>query len=274
MTRSSRCAAATSLVVALAATDASAQVFGTFKWQMQPYCNTVTLTLTSVAGRLTVDGVDDLCGAARQAPAIGLAVFNPDGTVSVSFTVIRPGADAIHVSAVVSPANGQGHWRDDLGQSGTFALGGTTPGLPTRPDAPVYFRATETNGFSGSNVKFAIVRANTGGGTYSASTGVYTVPVGGYYAVHYSVGWTPGATTGGRVCAYILVPAPIAQGLHGGSCAPLVGTGGTTNVFTALTGSTIVPLNAGDTIVVQSEMNGTATLGSSAINGLVVMKLR
>jgi hypothetical protein len=164
----------------------------------------------------------------------------------------------------------RGKWRrveDDL-------PAGTTPGLPTRPDAPVYFRATETNGLSGSNVRFAIVRANTGGGTYSASTGVYTVPVGGYYAVHYSVGWSPGATTGGRACAYVLVPAPIAQGLHGGSCAPLVGTGGTTNVFTALTGSTIVPLNAGDTIAVQSDMNGTATLGSSASNGLVVMKLR
>ena len=38
-------------------------------WQLQPYCNRVTLTV--VAGTFRLDGVDDQCGAATQAGATG-----------------------------------------------------------------------------------------------------------------------------------------------------------------------------------------------------------
>lgn len=118
----------------LAAAPASAQVFGTFPWQMQPYCNVVTLTLTSTAAGFVLDGVDDQCGAANKASAIGVASFNQSGNVTLNFTIVQaPSAQPLHVSAVVSVGTGSGTWTDSLGNTGTFAFFGNTAGLPARP---------------------------------------------------------------------------------------------------------------------------------------------
>lgn len=115
----------------------AAQVFGTFAWQMQPYCNTLTLTLTSTPTGFSLSGYDDMCGGNPRSTASGQAVFNPDGTVSVNVTLVStPGARTTGVSGVVSPATGAGTWSDSLGTTGTFALGGRTPGLPPRPVTP------------------------------------------------------------------------------------------------------------------------------------------
>ena len=62
-------------LILLTVTGASAQVFGTFSWQMQPYCNIVSLTLTQTPGGFTVDGSDNQCGAAKLAGAAGMALF-------------------------------------------------------------------------------------------------------------------------------------------------------------------------------------------------------
>ncbi len=120
--------------VVLLPARASAQVFGTFTWQMQPYCNRVTLTLTNSPGGFTLSGSDDRCGAVSKSGATGVAVFNANGTLGLNFTIVTsPAGLAVHVSASVSPANGQGTWSDDVGNSGTFAFGGNAAGLPVRP---------------------------------------------------------------------------------------------------------------------------------------------
>jgi hypothetical protein len=120
--------------VMLLPASAHAQVFGTFTWQMQPYCNRVTLTLTTTPGGFSLSGFDDNCGAVNRGSAAGVAVFNPDGTVGLNFTIVAPPAGlAVHVSASVSPATGQGTWSDDVGNSGTFAFFGDAAGLPVRP---------------------------------------------------------------------------------------------------------------------------------------------
>jgi hypothetical protein len=126
------------IVVALAGVAApasvSAQVFGTFPWQMQPYCNVVTLTLTNTPAGFTLDGADDQCGATNRGSALGVAIFNAAGNVTLNFTIVTaPAGKPVHVSAVVSPANGNGTWTDSVGNSGTFAFFGATPGLPARP---------------------------------------------------------------------------------------------------------------------------------------------
>ena len=122
------------VLLALGTSAAWAQVFGTFTWQTLPYCNRVTLTLSNSPAGYTVDGSDDLCGATKKAGATGVAVFNPDGTVGLNFTLVAsPTGQAIHISANVSPANGQGTWADDVGNSGAFAFFGAAPGLPVRP---------------------------------------------------------------------------------------------------------------------------------------------
>lgn len=120
--------------VVLSPAGAYAQVLGPLTWQMQPYCNRVTLTLTGSATGFALSGSDDQCGSVTKGSATGAAVFNADGTVSLNFTIVTPPAGlAIHVSAIVSPANGQGTWSDDVGNSGTFAFGGNTAGLLVRP---------------------------------------------------------------------------------------------------------------------------------------------
>lgn len=116
------------------ASAASAQVLGTFNWQMQPYCHRVVLTLTGVTGTFTLDGFDDQCGASSRASAIGVGTFTATGDLTLNFTIVTPPAGRpVHVSAVVSTANGHGTWSDSVGNTGTFVMGGAVPGLPARP---------------------------------------------------------------------------------------------------------------------------------------------
>jgi hypothetical protein len=125
------------LVLAGSVQTASAQVFGTFSWQMQPYCNKVVLTLTTIPTGFALAGFDDRCGADTRSAASGQAVFNPNGTVSVNFTIVTsPTGRTAGVSGIVNPSTGNGSWTDSLGNTGSFALGGNTPGLPSRPVAP------------------------------------------------------------------------------------------------------------------------------------------
>lgn len=130
----------TYLVVAAAlgagTVHADAQTLGTFVWQLQPYCNRLTVTLTSTPSGFLAVGTDDRCGAAAHAGVTGAATFNPDGTVGLALTIgAAADTSGIALTAVVSPANGQGTWRDAAGNRGTFALGANTPGLPSRPAA-------------------------------------------------------------------------------------------------------------------------------------------
>lgn len=121
-------------LIAVCAPAASGQVLGTYSWQMQPYCNVVTLTLTSAPAGFTLDGVDNQCGATNQASAVGVASFNASGNVTLNFSIVTaPAGKPVHVSAVVSPANGGGTWTDSVGNTGTFAFFAQTPGLPARP---------------------------------------------------------------------------------------------------------------------------------------------
>jgi hypothetical protein len=122
------------VLISLWPAAADAQVFGTFTWQMQPYCNRVTLMLATSPGGFSVSGVDDQCGAVSKGSATGVAVFNGDGSVGLNFTIVTPPSGvAVHVSATVSPATGLGTWSDDVGNTGTLALHGNVSGLPARP---------------------------------------------------------------------------------------------------------------------------------------------
>ena len=48
-------------------------VLGPLSWQLQPFCNVVTLTLTSGPAGFALDGTDNLCGASNKASAVGVA---------------------------------------------------------------------------------------------------------------------------------------------------------------------------------------------------------
>jgi hypothetical protein len=112
---------------------AVAQPLGSFTWQLQPYCNRVTVNVRQDGAVYTLDGSDDQCGASQRAPLVGLATPNPDGSIGFGLNIISPTGQSIPVQARISISTLSGPWRDSGGNSGTFAFGGATPGLPPRP---------------------------------------------------------------------------------------------------------------------------------------------
>lgn len=99
---------------------AAAQVIGTFRWQLLPYCNVVTLVVTQQGAQYLLDGTDDQCGAGAAAVR-GLGFLNPNGTVGFGFTVVTtPGGLPLHVDATLNVPSLGGTWRDSDGRTGSF----------------------------------------------------------------------------------------------------------------------------------------------------------
>jgi hypothetical protein len=132
--------------------EARAQVVGSFTWQLQPYCNRVTATVTQTGGAFTVDGFDDQCGGATRIPASGMATLNPDGSVSLSLTMVGPLGVPYHLSARLSLPAASGPWKDSRGDSGTLVLGAEAPGDPRPVPGAVVDSATASgNGINPSS---------------------------------------------------------------------------------------------------------------------------
>lgn len=113
-----------------------AQTLGTFSWQLQPYCNRVTVTLVQSGSVYLLNGWDDNCGASVRSAATGVATPNPDGSFTVGVTINGPSSNAAPlVSARVTLPGGSGLWTDSAGLTGTFVLDGAASGLGPRPAA-------------------------------------------------------------------------------------------------------------------------------------------
>lgn len=124
-----RVLAATAALTAGLAVSAPAQSLGTFTWQLQPFCNRLTVNVTQSGGLYTLDGFDDQCGAPQRAPLVGLATPNPDGTIGFGFHIATsPGGKTVSVEARISLATIGGPWTDSAGNSGTLVLNGSAAG--------------------------------------------------------------------------------------------------------------------------------------------------
>lgn len=127
--RSTQTAAVVLGVLLCARSAAEAQPLGTFRWQVQPYCNVITVTVVQQGAQYQIDGTDDLCGASQQASVVGLAYPNPDGTIGFGLvTVNAPTGASLHTNATISIQTLGGTWRDSAGHSGAFVF---TPGAGT-----------------------------------------------------------------------------------------------------------------------------------------------
>src|SRR5262245_48663384 len=107
-------ASAGSVVCTLLVTSlANAQPLGTFKFQLQPYCNVVSLSVTQNGALYRLEGTDDQCGATTIAAATGLAFFNPNGTIGFGLTIVAtPGGAPVTLDATISASTLSGTWRD------------------------------------------------------------------------------------------------------------------------------------------------------------------
>jgi len=128
--KSFRIAALTLVVgVLMPVLPAAAQPLGSFRWQLQPYCNVVTVAVVQQGGQYQLDGTDDQCGAAQAAGVRGLAFQNPNGSIGFGLIIVTaPGGTPIHVDATISIATLSGTWRDSAGNTGSFIF---TPGAGT-----------------------------------------------------------------------------------------------------------------------------------------------
>ncbi len=106
-------------------TLAIAQTLGTFRWQLLPYCNVLTVQIAQQGAVYTLDGTDDRCEAAQAASARGMAFLNPNGTIGFGLTMVQPGGVPVHLEATISLPALNGTWRDSSGASGSLVL---TPG--------------------------------------------------------------------------------------------------------------------------------------------------
>ncbi len=157
-----------SALIAVTATAASAQSLGTFRWQTQPFCNVVTLTVIQEAGQYRLEGFDDQCGAATKAPITGTAVPNADGTIQFGFSVVStPGGAATHLAVPINVASLGGQWRDGAGHSGAFVFNAHTGGQP-RPVVTAVPLSISMSGDSGIIARGQ--ETGTGQYPYSKST--------------------------------------------------------------------------------------------------------
>jgi len=120
------------LYLVLPTASAEAQPVGTFRWQIQPYCNVITVNVTQQSGIYTLDGTDDRCGASQGASVVGIAHLTAVGLVGFGLTSVLPGGTAVHTEATISMASLSGTWRDSAGNNGSFVY---TPGAGTGGDA-------------------------------------------------------------------------------------------------------------------------------------------
>lgn len=142
----------------------AAQAIGTFRWQMQPFCNVLTLSVRQTATTFRLEGADDQCqdgsptadvGVAAivendvadgpHAPVAGAALVNPDSTVSLGLVIVSaPDGVPLHVNARLDLRTVSGEWRDSVGRTGAFVLTpGSTAGGDRRPDVPVGLRGLQ-----------------------------------------------------------------------------------------------------------------------------------
>jgi len=232
------------------ASAAQAQPLGTFTWQLQPFCNRVTVSVTQNGGVYTLDGFDDQCGAPQRAPLVGLATPNPDGSVGLGFHIATwPGGKTVSVEARISLATVGGPWTDSAGNTGTLALNGSAAGSarPAPANVPSW-GATLSNG-PGTGGGLTLRKSGIGPGDENAS-GVF-------------VEWGPPITRPTSEAA-ILASSRDTAGIVGVS--DLLGVGGYSSVGTAVSGLTL-----GGTAVVAETTLGTTALdvrnGSMRVSG-------
>ena len=147
------------------------QPLGTFRWQLQPFCNVVTVAITQNGAVYRLEGTDDQCGNGADAASVtGTAFPNADGSIGFGLNIVTaPGGRPVHVDAEITVGTFSGTWRDSAGASGTFSFtaragnGGTARPLPS----------------TGASLPAAIVLRQDGGFVAGGAEGVGAIPASG-----------------------------------------------------------------------------------------------
>ena len=85
--------------------EAHAQTIGTFRWQLSPFCNVLTLTVVLQGSVYQLVGTDDGCSGGTAMPVTGTA-FQQGSGVTMGLTAVSPGgAPEASAPASTSPTS-------------------------------------------------------------------------------------------------------------------------------------------------------------------------
>jgi hypothetical protein len=119
---------------------ASAQVIGTFSWQLVPYGSQIVVTVTQVGSSYDLRGIESQCGNVKALPVTGIAVPQANGEVLFGLTSINERGRGLHTFARINTTDFNGFYSDNAGNVGQqfkFNPGNTCPGGPrTDPTNP------------------------------------------------------------------------------------------------------------------------------------------
>jgi hypothetical protein len=152
----------------LGAGQASAQPLGSFSWQLQPFCNVLTLNVVQQGDVYLLDGYDDRCGEGDRAPVSGVATPSPNGNIYFGLAITNANTAHLHVSAAIELPSISGTWSDSSGYSGSFAYNASTGG-PGRPHVAHQVGSQVLVARAGQTPVVAVRRA---GGTLEAPAAV------------------------------------------------------------------------------------------------------
>ncbi len=169
-----------------AATTVQAQALGTFRWQLQPFCNVLTLTVTQVGATYRLEGLDDRCGGgAAPSSAMGVGYPKPDGTIGFGITIVLdPGAAPLQLTSAISLSTISGTWQDSASNSGAFVFNpAIAPGSPRPAPRAVFSAGLSAGGATVTNVAMPSASTDAANKTY-VDTAVGNAPRAGYVTVN------------------------------------------------------------------------------------------
>lgn len=109
-------------------TLANAQTLGTYRWNISPFCNVITLTITQFEAGWSAVGSDDNCGLTEASPVSGS--FSRLGRGSdLKGILTSEGSNRFTTTTTtlrIEPESGGGDWVDDAGNHGDAVFNPTT----------------------------------------------------------------------------------------------------------------------------------------------------
>jgi len=103
-----------------AAARAQAVVIGTFHWQLQPFCSTLSLTVILEAGLYRLQGTETCAQDTTPRSVHGSAALDGQGRVllTIDTPILQYSLEGTTIYAYLDLATLSGSWRDDGGRSG------------------------------------------------------------------------------------------------------------------------------------------------------------
>lgn len=123
----------------------AAQTLGVFRWQFAPYCNVVAVTVVQQGSGFSLSGHDERCGAATRSAVSGTAHLNPNGSIGMALTIVRPDGFSTPTQITLPAGGFSGTWSDSYGTSGSFVF--APPASPTGSPRPLTIRGTYAHEF-------------------------------------------------------------------------------------------------------------------------------